>query len=83
MAKAEYECIFATDEPFRDYGWGYDEDKGLHLRLWEGRLPMNADMIFADLETPSGIQVLFGHNPIGSRSVAWWKRNLSPARCAA
>ena len=63
MAKAEYECIFATDEPFRGYSLVYDEDKGFHLRLWEARLPMSADMIFADLETPSGVQVLFGHNP--------------------
>ena len=63
MPKAEYECIFATDEPFRGYDDGYDEDKGWHLRLWEGRLPMSADMISGDLETPSGIQVLFAHNP--------------------
>ena len=62
MAKAEYECIFATDEPFRGYDFGYDEDKGFHLRLWEARLPMNSGMIFADFKTPSGIQVLFGHN---------------------
>ena len=31
--------------------------------MWEASLPMNSDMIHADLETPSGIQVMFGHNP--------------------
>ena len=63
MAKAKFECIFATDEPFRGFDLGYDEDKGFHLRTWEARLPMSSDMIFADIGTPSGIQVLFGHNP--------------------
>ena len=29
MTKAEYECIFATDEKFRGYTLGYDEDKRL------------------------------------------------------
>ena len=63
MPKAKFECIFATNEKFRGYSIGYDEDRGFHERMWESSLPMNADMIFADLSTPSGVQVMFGHNP--------------------
>ena len=63
MPTARFECVFATDEKFRGYSYGYDEDRGFHERMWQASLPMSADMIFADLSTPSGVQVMFGHNP--------------------
>ena len=62
MPKAKYECTFATDELFRGFRFCYDEDKGFHVRVYEARLPISADMIFADFSTPSGVQVLFAHN---------------------
>ena len=62
MPMAEYECIFATDEPFRGFRLVYDEDEGFKVRVYEARLPISADMIFADLDTPSGVQILFAHN---------------------
>ena len=69
MASAEYECIFATDEPFRGYRLSYNEDDGLQVRVWEARLPISADMIFADFDTPSGVQVCFSHDPYSRQSV--------------
>ena len=62
MAIREYECIFATDEPFRGWRLAYDEDEGFQVRMYEARLPMSADSIFADLNTPSGIQMMAYHD---------------------
>ena len=62
MPMAEYECIFATDEPFRGYRLAHNEDDGFQVRVYEARLPISEDMIFADFSTPSGVQVLFVHN---------------------
>ena len=62
MPKAKFECIFATDEPFHGFYTAYNEDKGIHVRKWESRLDMSSDAIHGDLSTPSGIQVLFGHD---------------------
>ena len=63
MPKGKFLCVFADDSVFHGYGYGYDEDRGFHERMWQARLPMSANMIHADLSTPSGVQVMFGHNP--------------------
>ena len=62
MAMREYECLFADDTPFRTWRFCYDEDKGFHVRVAEVRLKVDANTIFADLSTPSGVQVLFSHD---------------------
>ena len=62
MPMGRFQCIFASNEPFHGFHLGYDDERGLHARMWEARLDMNGDAIHGDLSTPSGIPVLFGHN---------------------
>ena len=62
MPMREYSAIFATDEPFRGWRMAYDEEDGFEIREYEARLPMSADKIFANLDTPSGVQVMFAHD---------------------
>ena len=85
MPMAEYECIFATNEPFRGYRFCYDEDKGFHVRVYEARLPISADMIFADFDTPVWCAGATSHTTptAASQSGAWCRRSSRAARCAA
>ena len=62
MAMTEYECRFASEMPFVGRRYAYDPDEEKYsIRLYEGRLQVNPEMMFADLSTPNGIQVLWAH----------------------
>ena len=62
MAMIEYEARFASEMPFVGRRWARDPDDDRYsIRLFEGRLQCDPAHMFADVNSPSGIQVLWAH----------------------
>ena len=62
MTMRDYEAIFCDETPFVGRRWAYNRDEERYeVRLFEGRLQVNAEKMFADIDTPNGIQVLWQH----------------------
>ena len=62
MALTEFECRFASEMPFVGRRYAYDpEEEKYSIRLYEGRLQVTPEMMFADLGSPNGIPVLWSH----------------------
>ena len=75
MAMTEYECRFASEVPFVGSRYVRDPDDDSYFpkmmrRLFEGRLQVNPEMMFADLSTPNGIPVLWAHGSWDGRAPA-------------
>ena len=62
MAMRDYEAIFCDETPFVGRRWAYNrEDDRYEVRLFEGRLQVNPEKMFADVGTPNGVQLLWQH----------------------
>ena len=55
------EC-FCDETPFAGFRWVYDrEDQRYTLRRYEGRLTVTPEKMFANINSPNGIQLLWQH----------------------
>lgn len=62
MAIRDYTARFCDQTPFIGRRWAYDPEKEKYgVRLFEGRLQVKPDKMFAELSTPNGIPVLWAH----------------------
>ena len=53
---------FASEAPFVGRRWAYNrEEERYEVRLFEGRLQVTPEKMFADIGTPNGIQLLWQH----------------------
>lgn len=58
----EYEVVFATSTPFFEWFWSYDREKERYLpRLTACTLDLRPSKLFAKLDTPAGVGVLWRH----------------------
>ena len=62
MTMRDYEAVFCDETPFTGRRYAYNrETERYEVRLFEGRLQVNAEKMFADIDSPNGIQVLWQH----------------------
>ena len=74
MAMREYEdCVFCDETPFTGRRFAYNrESERYEIRLFEARLQVNPEKIFADLSTPNGIQMLWSHGAGSAAGNSGW-----------
>ena len=62
MAMREYPARFCDQTPFTGRRHAYNrETERYEERLFEGRLQVNPEKMFAEVDTPNGVQVLWQH----------------------
>ena len=62
MTMRDYEAIFCDETPFTGRRYAYNrETERYEVRLFEGRLQVTPEKMFADIDSPNGIQVLWQH----------------------
>ena len=62
MGAVEFECRFCDEGKMLGWRWMYDRDQEKWVkRMYEARLQVNPDMMFADLSGPSALPVLWWH----------------------
>ena len=62
MAMREYPARFCDETPFAGRRYAYNRDTERHeIRLFEGRLQVNPQKMFAEIDSPNGLQVLWQH----------------------
>ena len=73
MGLREYPARFCDQTPFIGRRFMYDREKEKYEeRLYEGRLQVKPDMMFAKLDTPNGLQVIWQHGTWSElRPVDW------------
>ena len=62
MTMRDYPAVFCNEDPFTGRRWAYNRDEERYeVRLFEGRLQVNPEKMFADIDSPNGVQVLWQH----------------------
>ena len=62
MTMRDYPAIFCNETPFTGRRYAYNRDTERNeVRLFEGRLQVTPEKMFADIASPNGIQVLWQH----------------------
>ena len=73
MPIRNYSAIFCDQTPFIGRRYAYDPEKEKYsTRLFEGRLQVTKDKMFAELNTPNSIPVLWAHGEGSAPGNSTW-----------